>query len=61
MKPYRLAALSIALLTALSLVGCDNNDKPQAVKPTSSAAATPAKPAQVGPDAATLGEACGAK
>ncbi|MRS14676.1 alpha-2-macroglobulin family protein [Enterobacteriaceae bacterium RIT691] len=54
MKPYRLAALSIALLTALSLVGCDNNDKPQVVKPASSSAAPPAKPAPVGPDAATL-------
>ncbi|HEY2451628.1 MAG TPA: alpha-2-macroglobulin [Scandinavium sp.] len=53
MKPYRLAALSFALLAALALVGCDNNDKPQAVKPASSTD-TPAKAAPVAPDAATL-------
>ena len=54
MKPYRLAALSLALLTALSLSGCDNNDKPQAVKSDAPSAAAPSKPASATPDAATL-------
>ena len=54
MKPYRLAALSLALLTAFSLVGCDNDDKPQAAKPAASASETQAKPAPTAPDAATL-------
>ena len=31
MKPLRLAALSLALLTALSLTACDDSGKPQAV------------------------------
>lgn len=26
MKPFRLAALSLALLTTFTLVGCDNSD-----------------------------------
>jgi ABC-type uncharacterized transport system auxiliary subunit len=46
MKPFRLAALSLALLTALSLTGCDDSGKPQAVASAPSAAAdsAPAKP-----------------
>jgi uncharacterized protein YfaS (alpha-2-macroglobulin family) len=44
MKPFRLAALSLALLTALSLTGCDDSGKPQAVCASrSSAAQTGAK------------------
>ncbi|HAT1647810.1 TPA: alpha-2-macroglobulin family protein [Raoultella planticola] len=39
MKPFRLAALSLALLTALSLSGCDESGKPQAVAPADSSAA----------------------
>lgn len=54
MKPYRLAALSLALITAFSLSGCDNNDKTQTVKPASSAAETPSKLTPVAPSAATL-------
>lgn len=30
MKPFRLAALSLALLTAFSLTGCDDSGTPQA-------------------------------
>jgi len=50
MKPFRLAALSLALLTAFTLTGCDNNDeKPKAAAPAASEKAataqkTPAKP-----------------
>ena len=48
MKPFRLAALSLALLTTFTLVGCDNSDdKPQAAAPaasTTSAQKTPVKP-----------------
>ncbi|STR52843.1 alpha-2-macroglobulin [Klebsiella oxytoca] len=46
MKPFRLAALSLALLTALSITGCDDSGKPQAAAPAASAAAdnAPAKP-----------------
>ncbi len=46
MKPFRLAALSLALLTALSLTACDDSGKPQAVASAPSAAAdsAPAKP-----------------
>lgn len=54
MKPYRLAALAVALLTAFSLVGCDNNDKTQTVKPAASATQTQPKPTPVAPDAASL-------
>ncbi|WP_434639304.1 alpha-2-macroglobulin family protein [Klebsiella sp. I138] len=39
MKPFRLAALSLALLTALSLTACDDSGKPQAVTPAGSSAA----------------------
>ena len=46
MKPFRLAALSLALLTTLSLTACDDSGKPQAVASAPSAAAdsAPAKP-----------------
>ncbi len=48
MKPFRLAAISLALLTTFTLVGCDNSDdKPQAAAPAASTASeqkTPAKP-----------------
>ncbi|MBV8041707.1 alpha-2-macroglobulin [Pluralibacter sp.] len=48
MKPFRLAALTLALVTIFSLVGCDNNDKPQVAGESASAAssqsAAPAKP-----------------
>ena len=55
MKPFRLAALSIALLTAFTLAGCDDNtEKPHAEAPAT-AAATPAEPkAATKPDDATL-------
>ncbi len=33
MKPFRLAALSLALLTAFSLTGCDDSGTPQAPAP----------------------------
>nr|WP_318384723.1 alpha-2-macroglobulin [uncultured Enterobacter sp.] len=60
MKPLRLAALSMALLTALTLVGCDNDDKPRVAAPGAATAtskeAKPAAPAtaEAKPDAATL-------
>lgn len=48
MKPFRLAALTLALVTTFSLVGCDNNDKPQtaaeAPSASSSQSAAPVKP-----------------
>lgn len=48
MKPFRLAAISLALLTTFTLAGCDNSaDKPQAAAPaasTTSAQKTPVKP-----------------
>lgn len=37
MKPFRLAALSLALLTAFSLTGCDDSGAPQATAPTPAA------------------------
>ncbi|HDR2754529.1 TPA: alpha-2-macroglobulin family protein [Enterobacter asburiae] len=44
MKPFRLAAISLALLTAFTLVGCDNSDeKPQASAPAPSATASSSK------------------
>jgi len=50
MKPLKLAALSVALLTALTVVGCDDNDKPQAA-PAKAATTAEAKPTAK-PDAA---------
>ncbi|WP_446908817.1 hypothetical protein, partial [Klebsiella pneumoniae] len=37
MKPFRLAALSLALLTAFSLTGCDDSGTPQASAPAPAA------------------------
>ncbi|KFC06633.1 alpha-2-macroglobulin [Trabulsiella guamensis ATCC 49490] len=62
MKPLRLAALSLALIAAFSLSGCDNDDTPKATPSSSDTpAATPApaaeKPAAqtpAKPDSATL-------
>ena len=54
MKPFRLAALSLALLTAFTLAGCDDSkDKPQAAAPAASAERAP-QPAPAKPDAAQL-------
>lgn len=50
MKPFRLAALSLALLTAISLSGCDNSGEPQAVSAADKGAADSAKK----PDSAQL-------
>jgi alpha-2-macroglobulin len=53
MKPFRLGALSLALLTAFALVGCDNSDeKPQAAAPA--ATTTAAQKAPEKPNAETL-------
>ncbi len=43
MKPFRLAALSLALLTAFSLTGCDDSGTPQATAPTPAADSGPAR------------------
>jgi uncharacterized lipoprotein NlpE involved in copper resistance len=52
MKPFRLAAISLALLTTFTLVGCDNSDdKPQAAAPASTASS---KRSRGKPDAETL-------
>lgn len=53
MKPFRLAALSLALITAFALSGCDDADKPAASEPAASADA-PAQRAPAKPDAAQL-------
>lgn len=46
MKPFRIAALSLALFSAFTLFGCDNSDdKTQAAAPATSAAA-PSKTAE---------------
>lgn len=53
MKPFRLAAISLALLTTFTLVGCDNSDdKPQAATPAASSATAAKAPEK--PDADTL-------
>lgn len=39
MKPFRLATLSLALLTALSLAGCDDSGKTQTAAPAASSSA----------------------
>lgn len=59
MKPLRYAALTFALLTAFTLAGCDNNDKPKSASApepasASSAAQTPAAAAM--PDKAKRDE-----
>ena len=51
MKPFRLAAISLALLTTFTLVGCDNSDdKPQAAAPAASTASEQKTPATPDPD-----------
>ena len=52
MKPFRLAALSLALLTAFSLTGCDDSGAPQATAPTPAADSGPGAAAK--PDSAQL-------
>ncbi|MGG7444513.1 alpha-2-macroglobulin family protein [Kosakonia oryzendophytica] len=47
MKPLRIAALTVALFTTFTLVGCDNNDKPQAA--SSPAAASAPQQSQAAP------------
>ena len=53
MKPFRLAALSLALIAAFTLSGCDNADKPTAAAPAA-ASADAAAPAAKKPDACLL-------
>ncbi|MFK3705715.1 alpha-2-macroglobulin family protein [Klebsiella sp. NPDC088457] len=53
MKPFRFAALSLALLTALSLTACDDSGKPQAVAPAASSSASADK-GGAKPDSARL-------
>ncbi|TDQ19988.1 hypothetical protein EDF75_4886 [Raoultella sp. BIGb0149] len=52
MKPFRLATLSLALLTALSLAGCDDGGKTQTAAPAASSSAD--KQSAAKPDAAQL-------
>ena len=52
MKPFRLAALSLALLTAFSLTGCDDSGTPQATAPAPAADSNPGATAK--PDRAQL-------
>ncbi len=52
MKPFRLAALSLALLTAFSLTGCDDSGTPQASAPAPAADSNPCATAK--PDRAQL-------
>ncbi len=52
MKPFRLAALSLALLTAFSLTGCDDSGAPQATAPAPAADSNPGATAK--PDSAQL-------
>ncbi|WP_039055887.1 alpha-2-macroglobulin [Enterobacter sp. Bisph1] len=58
MKPLRLAALTLALVTAFTLAGCDNNDKPAASGASASqaASATEQKNQSAMPDKAKLAE-----
>jgi len=57
MKPLRLAALSLALLTIFTLAGCDNNDKPSAASaPESKAAPAADQKSAAMPDKAKLAE-----
>ncbi len=48
MKPFRLAALSLALLTAFSLTGCDDSGTPQASAPAPAADSNPGATAKPG-------------
>ncbi|WP_407575245.1 alpha-2-macroglobulin family protein [Raoultella terrigena] len=52
MKPFRLATLSLALLTALSLAGCDDSGKTQSAGPAAASSAD--KPNAAKPDGAQL-------
>ncbi|MEF3103085.1 alpha-2-macroglobulin [Raoultella terrigena] len=52
MKPFRLATLSLALLTALSLAGCDDGSKTQTAGPAASSSAD--KQGAAKPDGAQL-------
>ncbi|MCS6057369.1 hypothetical protein LNO36_22045 [Klebsiella variicola subsp. variicola] len=52
MKPFRLAALSLALLTAFSLTRCDDSGAPQATAPAPAADSNPGATAK--PDRAQL-------
>ena len=52
MKPFRLAALSLALLTAFSSTGCDDSGTPQASAPAPAADSNPGATAK--PDRAQL-------
>ncbi|MCI1033296.1 alpha-2-macroglobulin family protein [Raoultella terrigena] len=52
MKPFRLATLSLALLTAFSLAGCDDGGKTQTAAPAASSSAD--KQSAAKPDAAQL-------
>lgn len=52
MKPFRLATLSLALLTALSLAGCDDSGKTQTAGPAAASSAD--KPNAAKPDGAQL-------
>lgn len=52
MKPFRLATLSLALLTALSLAGCDDSGKTQTAAPAASSSADNQSAAK--PDGAQL-------
>ncbi|HCH37942.1 MAG TPA: hypothetical protein DE191_00005, partial [Enterobacter sp.] len=55
MKPFRFAALSLALLTSLALIGCDNSDdKPKPQAPAAAAASTTQPTVPAKPDGATL-------
>ncbi|PDO87376.1 alpha-2-macroglobulin family protein [Kosakonia pseudosacchari] len=59
MKPLRLAALTLALVTTFTLAGCDDNDKPKAASaPESKAAPAPEQktPAAIPQDKAKLAE-----
>ncbi|MEW7311899.1 alpha-2-macroglobulin [Buttiauxella gaviniae] len=54
MRAIRLGALAATLVAALALAGCDNNDKPQPVEKSDSAAQQNAAPAAAKPNASQL-------
>lgn len=57
MKPLRIAALTAALLTTLTLAGCDNNDKPKAANaPAASSASAEQKTPPAAPDKEKLAQ-----
>jgi uncharacterized lipoprotein NlpE involved in copper resistance len=62
MKPFRLAAISLALLTAFTLVGCDNSDdKPQASAPAPATASSSKENTPAKPDSAKLAKLASAR